>query len=313
MKNFVTWKIFIFSILVALGLGFAMLNKNTFRSFEKKTTKHFRQSSFAKKANGEISFDLDWGTVGMTGKLTGGRFGNQDMWASDFVESINWNASQDLLNLYENSKAHPNGPIYRCIIRLEKGRPKFRYFLEGTPIYSLSDISKDNNDLYPLFAYRTYFTEELIEASDQGFLLIGHKELISTLLLDGKNVPEYHMEFYALNDFISDFYNGGSNQYFNRTVTWDAAQYDRIKLYPRLREALKKLDREDVRRLFDEAIALYAHYNEHIEEARKKLNIPAIPKQEESDISSRFSEIIDDVERDAENYIKTNKAKFAYH
>ncbi len=208
---------------MVFGLGFAMLNNNPFRSFEKKTTKQFRQSSFAKKANGEISFDLDWGTVGMTGKLTGGKFGNQEMWAADFVESINWNSSQDLLDLYETSKNHPNGPIYRCIITLEKGRPKFRYYLEEAPIHSLSDIAKDNNDTYPLFAYRTYFTEELIEASDEGFLLIGHKELISTLLLDGKNVPEYHMELYALNDFISDFHNGGSNQYFDsvrRHIKW---------------------------------------------------------------------------------------------
>jgi len=153
----------------------------------------------------------------------------------------------------------------------------------------------------------------LIEASEQGDLRVGHQALIEVLLSKEAKIPEYHMEFYALNDFISDFYNGGLNQYFARSNTWDSAQYARVDLYPRLREALTKLGREDIQTMFDEAIALYAHYHEHVETARENLDIPSVKKQEESNIGSRFWEIIDDLEGEAESYIKTNKSKFAYH
>ncbi len=284
-----------------------------FESFEKETKKQFHKSSFAKTANGEISFDLDWGTVGTSGKLTGGRFKKKDMWAMDFFDSVNWDANNRLLELYETSKNHAEGPVYKLIIRFEKGQAKFNYYFENSEIRSLSDIAKDSHGTYPLFAYRSYFTEELIEVSQQGDLRIGHQALIERLLTKELEIPEHHMEFYALNDFISDFYNGGLNQYFARSITWDSAQYARVDLYPRLREALTKLGRKDLKAMFDEAIALYAHYNEHVEEAREKLNIPAVSKQEESNIGSRFWEIIDDLESETESYIKTNKSIFAYH
>ncbi len=290
-----------------------MADDEIFEKFEAEATERFAKSTFARKATGELSFDLDWGTVGTSGKLIGGTFRKKEMWAGEFVNSINWDSNQDLRELYESSKSHPQGPVYKYVITFEKGQIEYRYYLENAPIRSLSDIALDNHDNIPLFAYRNYFTEELIDVSGKGDLRIGHQALIEVLLPKGVDVPEHHMEFYALNDFIGDFYNGGLNQYFARSVTWDAAQHDRVDLYPRLSAALMKLGREDVKGMFHEAIALYAYFNEHVEDARKKMNIDAVPKQEESDIGSRFWDVIDEIEQETESYMKANKSKFAFH
>jgi len=105
-----------------------------FDNFEKEVKKRFHQSTFAKTANGEISFDLDWGTVGTSGKLTGGRLKKKDMWAMDFFDSINWNANENLSNLYETSKTHAEGPLYKLIMKFEKGQIKFDYYFENSTI-----------------------------------------------------------------------------------------------------------------------------------------------------------------------------------
>lgn len=290
-----------------------MADDSILEAFEKRTQERFQQSSFEKKAIGEISFDLDRGSAGMSGKLTGGVFRKKEMWAHDFAESIKWEAAQDLMALYDASKTLSNGPIYKCVITLEKGQAAFRYYFEKSPIQSLSDIAKDDHGTYPLFAYRTYFTQELTAASEKGELRIGHQALMEVLLPTGAELPEHHMEFYALNDFIGDFYNGGLNQYFGRTITWDEARYERVKLYPRLKQALIKLGREEAAAMIDEAVAIFAHYNEHVEEARKNMTIPSVPKQEESDIGPRFWDVIDEIEAEAEAYMKAQKSDFAYH
>lgn len=305
-------KILFWVFVIVFGEN-AVADEVIFETFETKTKSYFKTSSFAKKARGELEFDLDWGVVGMSGQLQGGTLRKKQVSGSDFAESINWDAMEELSNLYEASKAHPHGPIYKCTIKFEKGRVTFRYYFEKAPIHSLSDISKDLHNSYPLFAYRRYFTEELIEASDKGDLRIGHKALIEVLLPEGVDIAEHHMEFYAVNDFISDFLNGGLNQYFARSVTWDSARYERVKLYPRLRRALTKLGRDDVKDMFDEAIAIYAHYETHVEEGRRNMEISAVPKLEESDIGPRFWDLIDDLEEEAERYMKANKSKFAYH
>lgn len=305
-------KLFSWFLVTIIGEN-ALANDTIFESFENDAQIHFQSSSFAKKANGELSFDLDWGTVGMSGKLSGGTLIKKELWANDFANSINWDATDNLLKLYEVSKRHPHGPIYKCNIKFVKGHATFHYYFEGSPIQSLSDIAKDSHGTYPLFAYRTYFTEALIDASDKGDLRIGHQALIEVLLPEGSDVPTHHMEFYALNDFISDFLNGGLNQYFSRSITWDSAEYERVKLYPRLKKALIKLGREDANDMFDQAIALFAHYNAPVEIAREQMKIPAVPKQEESDIGPRFWEIIYELEEEFEAYMKANKSKFAYH
>lgn len=290
-----------------------MAEDKLLQAFEADAKKQFQTSSFAKKATGIISVDLDSGAVSTSGKLIGGTFKKTEMWAMDFFDSTNWNANQTFLKLYETSKKHPKGAIYKCVISFQKGKPEFRYYFEKAPINSLSDIAKDNHGSFPLFAYRSYFTEELIEASGPGELRIGHQALMEFLLPKGVKVSEDHMAFYALNDFISDFYNGGLNQYFGRSVTWDHVKYKRADLYPSLKIALVQIDRSDVSDMFDEAIALYSHYNEHVEEARQAMKIPAVPKQEESNIGSRFWDIIDNLESETERYMKANKSKFAYH
>ncbi len=282
-------------------------------AFESDAKKQFQTSSFARKASGNISIDLDSGAVSTSGKLTDGTFKKTEMWAVDFFDSVNWSGNQAFLQLYETSKEHPNGPIYKCVITFHKGRPEFRYHFEKAPISSLSDIAKDNHGGYPLFAYRNYFTEELIEASNPGELRIGHQALLEVLLSEGEEVSEDHMAFYALNDFISDFYNGGLNQYFNRSVTWDLAKYNRAELYPALKKALVQMERADVSNMFDEAIALYSPHYEHVEEARRIMRIPAAPEPEESNIGSRFWDIIDELESDTESFMKANKSRFAYH
>lgn len=290
-----------------------MADDELLRAFEADAKKQFQTSSFAKKASGNISIDLESGAVSTSGKLTSGTFFKSEMWAMDFFDSTNWNSRQAFLQLYETSKEHPYGPIYKCVITFQKGKPEFHYHFEKTPINSLSDIAKDNHGSYPLFAYRSYFTEELIEASGPGELRIGHQALIETLLSNGEKVSDDHMAFYALNDFISDFYNGDLNQYFSRSATWDMAKYKRADLYPALKKALVQMKRADVSDLFDEAIALYAHQYEHVEEARRIMKVPAVPKPEGNNIGSRFWDIIDDLESDTESYMKANKAKFAYH
>jgi len=283
------------------------------KSFEINARSHFQKSEFVKTANGTIEFDLDWGVVGTNGALTSGAFRETKMEAHEFFNSVNWAANTELSNLYKKSKTLPNGPIYKCIISFKNGQPNFKYHFEKDPIQSLDDIVKNSHGTYPLFAYRQYFTEDLIEASEAGFLRIGHQALIEYLLPRDINVPEHHMEFYALNDFISDFYNGGLNQYFARPISWDTAKYNRTELYPRVSAALTTLGREDVSSMFEEAIALYAHIHDHVETGRKTMDIPAVPKQEQSDIAFRFWNIIDDLEKETEGYIKANKSKFAYN
>ncbi len=290
-----------------------MADDTVFETFEADFRQRASQSKFGAKGTGKLELDFDNGALGTAGKLEAGLMKKKTEWAHDFLGTIYPNYSDTLTELYETSKSHSEGPVYKYVITFTKGKIAFSKYLERSPVNSLSDIAKDPHGSYPLMAYRRYFTEELIEASLQGDLRIGQQVLVEHLMQTGQSVPDHHMEFHALNDLISDFYNGGFNQYFSRSVSWDAIKSERKDLYPFIRQALIKLEEDEALTVFEEAVALYAHYHPHVEEGRKLMNIASVPKQEESDVGNRFWSIIDGLEQSTENYMKANKGLFAYH
>jgi len=280
--------------------------------FEAQLVKTFQKSSFGRKASGKIEFDLDNGTIGSSGGLKGGIL-NKEMYAGDFFDSIDYDIVDKMLEVYNHSKALSDGPIYKCVIEVQKGQPKITFYWENKPIKSIDDIAPDMHGNIPTFAYRKHFSAELIEKSDKYALITGQPALVEELIRLDKKVPSHHMEIFALYDWISDTNNGGFGQYFAHKRSWDNTRLPRKDMYPLVRSALMKIEEPSTLALYDEAIALYAHFHDHVEQARRTLDIPPVAKQEESDIDSRYFQMLENLETKVYNYITSNKEIFAYH
>jgi hypothetical protein len=195
---------------------------------------------------------------------------------------------------------------------LVKGKANFQYYREEDDFSSIEDIPKDSFGSIPSFIYRKTFSKELIQATDTHKMVIGQSVFVQSLMKAGKVVPETHRIFYSLSDLIGDVNNGGFNQYFERSITWDTAQLPREDLYTDVDTALALIDMIEAREIFRDALAVYAHLYERVNSARQTLGIPAIEKQETSDLDSRYYNILSDLEERFGAYIKANSDVFAY-
>ena len=230
----------------------------------------------------------------------------------DYFKDQDVNFFKLILDLRKRSLPDEKGPIFKLQIKLLKGKVRFLYYREGDEFSSIEDIPKDIHGGIPSFVYRKMFSKDLILATENYRMTIDQSEFVQALIRADKPVPEKHKLFYSLSDLIGDVNNGGFNQYFERTKTWDSVQLPRKDLYADVDAALAVMDFSPARDIFREALAIYAHLYPRVETARKALGIPAIEKQETTDLDSRYYDILSDLEKNFAAYIKTNLDDFIH-
>jgi hypothetical protein len=111
------------------------------------------------------------------------------------------------------------------------------------------------------------------------------------------------MEVYATLEWQCDVNNGTMDQYFARSHD-TMTGWKRSTLYGVTYRGLFRIQHKIAADMFAESIALYAHFHSGVEEARIELGIPAVPKQERSDIMARFCAISASIDAARTRYIR---------
>ena len=215
-----------------------------------------------------------------------------------------------LFSLREASKAYPHGPIYHCEIEINGYNVSFNYFWENESFDTLDQIKRTNANTLPTFIYEKIFNEELVS-------FIGDYEIdaaigfhVSSQYCKEKNINNSLLEMYALIDWQWDTENGGLDQYFARNMDYFDC-YPRENLYPFVLKALETLNYYEATELFKECIALYSHFYDRVDNARKIMGIPSIEKQTESDINQRYYTVYEILASYRHNHIRENIKRYA--
>lgn len=274
----------------------------------------FRRVELSSNASGQIRCDLHDFHVGQTGSIQSGRIWKKILNVTNIFDSLNLSdkemLSTKLLALRDASKKEKLGPIYHCNINVRGREIEIEYFWEGQAFESLSELERDNHGNMPSFIFERIFTVELISFIEPEEIDIAIQTFVSAQSQRNGYIPEELLDMYALVDWQSDTDNGGLNQYFARNLDWSDC-YNREEFYPRVFRAIKKIKYQIAEELFEEAMALYAHFYDRVERARVAMNIPSVEKQEESDINDRYFEICDDIVLLREKYVKEHPQQFA--
>ncbi len=267
-------------------------------TIESKIVELLRSSAAAPLPGGMIKCEAADGVVGFKGAAVKGPAG----------ESL----SPLLADLRQASEATPQGPWYRCNIVQDGPHIRFDYFWESTPFMSIKDIEPDLNGNVPSFVFERRFDQRLIDE-------ISDVDVDNSLLFyvpartrRGQVISVPLLEVYATFEWQSDVNNGALNQYFARSKD-PLTGMDRLPLYGHAYKGLQRIGHEQAASLFAEAVALFAHFYPKVEEARALLGIPAVPKQEESDIMGRFFELEPTLAPARVAYMRAHMAELAQH
>ena len=197
----------------------------------------------------------------------------------------------DLLHELRNaSRSHPQGPWYRCNIHIEGREIRFQYFWENAPFTSVKELELDYKGSVPNFVLARRFDRALVEELtdfDVGSCLFLY---IPARIMAGKPITDALLEVYATLEWQRDVNNGAMNQYFARDHDPISGQ-PRSLLYGKTYQGLLRIGHEAAAKVFAESIALYAHFYPRVETARQQLNIPAVTRQEQSDIMAKFHDL----------------------
>ncbi len=248
------------------------------------------------------------GMVGVSGGYEYGRFFRK---SADFATAFPFNhknpeadLSWMLQELREASKSAPEGPWYRLNIHVRgKDRCEFEYFWEGTPVDRLADLERDTHGQLPTFPFRTRFDAALISQLDASQV----HDAVTTYA----ELPRPLAEWFAVYDWMADTANGAMNQFFAREGTYMGGSAQRTDLFPLILAGLERAGLDDAAALYRESIALYAHFYERVEAAREALGIPAVERQEESDIMDRYYAMDRDIQERLGDYFVANSESFA--
>lgn len=263
---------------------------------------------------GQVKCGTSSGSVSYNGIIVSGLLKNTKNDIAKILDRLDLDYGDDLgsklFKLREESKKEKLGPIYRCNINVKGKSIEFEYFWEGSPFQSLSEVEPDTNGSLPNFIYKTMFTKELISHVEKWELDSAILTFVSAQKQKNGKIPENLLDMYALADWQSDTDNGGLNQYFARDVDCFGC-YSREELYPRVLRAIKKLNHSAAENLFCEAIALYSHFYDYVNNSREVMEIAPVERQEESDINDRYFQIYDDLESKRHRFVKENAEQFA--
>jgi len=255
---------------------------------------------------GTIAVYLDEGLGGTSFKLIRRRRFRKDK----RIDSLKLKgANPSLSSLLGKLRAGPDksrGPAYHCRIELAGENVSFHYWYEADAIADRGTIQRNIVNTTPAFLYDHLSFEELLDLVDGAYEL---DDLIDTYvsrrLSGAKTVPELLLDLYALLDWQGDMDNGSVNQFFARNTDL-AGHLKREDLYPRIDRALATIGHQAGRAYFRESIALFAHFFPRVEAAREALGIRAVPRQEQSDIASRYHEVRDEVVEARYKYVCEN-------
>jgi len=262
------------------------------------------EGQLRKEADGAFSGAVDVGSgtrrrVDFAGPNAPGRPGEARMF--DLMEELE-----------AASRASEQGPWYYLVVHVRpEGAIDFRYFLERDPLPPIADLGLEEFEAVPAYYYRKRFDAALVAGLSDFEVNSALSEHVGARLAAGAPVPPALRELYATQDWQGDTNNGGLDQYFARRHSWDHVSSPRDGNYPLVRAGLRRIGAHDAAALFDEAIALWAHFHPEVEEARAALGIAPVPRQERSDIGSRYYVIERDLDKQRAAYLRAHPEAFA--
>lgn len=202
-------------------------------------------------------------------------------------------------------------PWYRCNIEVRGKESTFRYWREDPAITDLSLLEPNVHGSMPMFLFREKFPVALLQQLKPGDYESAFLEFVPRAIENGKQVPQIALGYFALVDWQTDTSNGSLDQYFSREYDCLGGATKRTDLYPQVRDTLKFLDLDDATKLFEEAMALYSHFHDSVNQLRAAMGIAAVPMQTESDIMDRYYDMLEDIESRQWSYFGEHLADFA--
>lgn len=257
---------------------------------------------------GLIKCEAGSGSTGYSGSIEAGAAATRKK--LDFSEILNALPSKGLefsdllLDLRELSKREPDGPWYRCNIRIDGSRVAFDYFWQGAPFSLVRELEPNIHGTVPHFVFEQRFDRDLVEQLSDFDLNQSLFLYVPAQLNAGRTVPPPLLEIFAMVDWLSDVNNGTMDQYFAREYEGFTGRLARAELYEKTWHGLQRIGHEAGAALFAESIALYAHFHSRVEKARTEMGIPAVARQEKSDIMSRYYGMLDSIEAANVAYIR---------
>ena len=223
-----------------------------------------------------------------------------------FDEAASRQLSDLLFDLHEASQAASLGPWYCAEIRVAKGAGLTTvYHWEGTPVRSVAEL-KVHGLSVPLHPFKGGLSASLLRDWPERLLADAIDTFVIAQSQRGGAVAMPVLEVFALYDWIGDTNNGGHNQYFARRQDQVGAGIDRTILYPHALAMLTRLGVDEWQDLYEEAIALFAHFHPGLEAVRQQLGIEAVPRQEQADLDDRFFEVSGAMQERLCEYIRAN-------
>jgi hypothetical protein len=195
---------------------------------------------------------------------------------------------EHLRRLLDASSSVPQGRWYHLIVEArEDGTIHFEYFRENEQLESIAQLKLDQYGFVPAYVYVQRFDPGLVAELSDHEVNAGIASHVPARLAAGKPVSPELMELLATIDWEGDVNNGGLDQYFAREHS-DYTGAPRRGYYPLVRAGLKRIGADGAAGIFDESIALWAHFHPRVEAARASMGVAPLPRREESDIDGRY-------------------------
>jgi hypothetical protein len=242
---------------------------------------------------GLIKCEAGEGVAGFTGTIESGLLRRTKQSAVEILSDVRKGESSFsdlLLKLREAARTRPDGPWYRCNIRLHGVRVSFQYFWESVSFSSVKEVESDLNGCVPSFVFERRFDRLLVPELtdfDVNHALFVH---VPARVRAGETVTEPLLKIYATLEWQSDVNNGTMDQYFAREHD-PMTSLPRRELYGRTYNGLLDIGHERAASVFSESLSLYAHFYPRVEAARSELGFRAVPRQEQSDIMDKYWKI----------------------
>lgn len=264
---------------------------------------------------GLIKCDASSGYMAMTGSLQR----SESAETTDFLSLLPQdydNPERDFTSLVErlHKESLGNSDLpswYRCNIQIRGSDCTFRFWREDEAVTDLSVLEPTIDGSTPTFPFRNKFPLALLQQLREAEYHDAFLTFAPLAMLEQRQISGTFLGYFALIDWQADTNNGSLDQYFARPTDWLGAEVERARLYPEVRSSLRRLDLPAALDLFEEAIGLYSHFHQRVDEARAAMGIAAVPKQTQSDIMGRYYDMLDEIERRQWEYFGQHLHEFA--
>ena len=195
-----------------------------------------------------------------------------------------------LSELAEAAKHSPNGPWYALDVTIKNKTCDFKYYYMNDPELTVQNVKRTQFGRLPEFLYVKHFNKELVDAADENDIFYALENIVHKATERDVSLHEDMLDFYAIYDWITDVRNGYWGQYFGRvTDSWETGKYSRKEMYGRVIRGLNTVGETETADLFKDAIGLYSHLVEFVEEARVELGIPKPKEPNDDELNEKLS------------------------